>query len=271
MVRIAIPAVWAACSPRGLRGDSCSVSSAWRSTCVSPRSESIRRTSTPIAAPATTSSTARMIAITAPASTQARVAHRCPGPSTRDAIRSGSLSRHATNGLADPPDAPGGPARWRRRRGRARGAGSAEARCWCERPARRHVGRQQLGRDSHPRGRPQADGVKRGIDLVPDKDQELLDIHSDPEKLAFYLAIQQGPGEGHDQYVDDMFSTTDGATWLSHGQASRTSCGSMSPGLSRAARTASSANNPWTVIAPTTWACPRTAAGCSSVTPPSAR
>ncbi len=52
--------------------------------------------------------------------------------------------------------------------------------------------------------------LKRGIDLVPDKDQELLDIHSDPEKLAFYLAIQQGPGEGHDQYVDDMFSTTDG-------------------------------------------------------------
>src|SRR3954447_13657818 len=52
--------------------------------------------------------------------------------------------------------------------------------------------------------------LKRGVDLVPDKDQELADIHSDPEKLAFYVAIQQGPGEGHDQYVDDMFSTTDG-------------------------------------------------------------
>src|SRR3954451_23451470 len=51
---------------------------------------------------------------------------------------------------------------------------------------------------------------KRADDLVPDKDQELADIESDPEKLAFYIAIQQGPGEGHDQYVDDMFSTTDG-------------------------------------------------------------
>jgi hypothetical protein len=52
--------------------------------------------------------------------------------------------------------------------------------------------------------------LKRGIDLVPDKAQELADIHADPEKLAFYLAIQQGPGEGHDQYVDDMFGTRDG-------------------------------------------------------------
>ena len=52
--------------------------------------------------------------------------------------------------------------------------------------------------------------LKRGVDLVPDKDQELAEIHSDPVKLAYYLAVQQGPGEGHDQYVDDMFTTTDG-------------------------------------------------------------
>lgn len=52
--------------------------------------------------------------------------------------------------------------------------------------------------------------LKRGIDLIPDKAQELADIHADPERLVFYLAIQQGPGEGHDQYVDDMFSTPDG-------------------------------------------------------------
>src|ERR1700710_2237925 len=52
--------------------------------------------------------------------------------------------------------------------------------------------------------------LKRGVNLVPDKDQELADIHADPEKLAFYVAIQQGPGEGHDQYVDDMFTTKDG-------------------------------------------------------------
>ena len=52
--------------------------------------------------------------------------------------------------------------------------------------------------------------LQRGIDLIPDKDQELADIQSDPERLAFYIAIQQGPGEGHDQYVDDMFTTKDG-------------------------------------------------------------
>jgi hypothetical protein len=52
--------------------------------------------------------------------------------------------------------------------------------------------------------------LKRGVDLIPDKAQELADIQSDPEKLAYYLAIQQGPGEGHDQYVDDMFTTRDG-------------------------------------------------------------
>lgn len=52
--------------------------------------------------------------------------------------------------------------------------------------------------------------LARGIDLVPDKAQELADIRTDPERLAFYTAIQQGPGEGHDQYVDDMFTTADG-------------------------------------------------------------
>jgi hypothetical protein len=52
--------------------------------------------------------------------------------------------------------------------------------------------------------------LTRGVDLIPDKEQELNDIHTDPVDLAYYLAIQQGPGEGHDQYVDDMFTTRDG-------------------------------------------------------------
>ncbi len=52
--------------------------------------------------------------------------------------------------------------------------------------------------------------LRSGIDLVPDKQQELTDIYTDPVRLAYYLAIQQGPGEGHDQYVDDMFTTSDG-------------------------------------------------------------
>ncbi len=52
--------------------------------------------------------------------------------------------------------------------------------------------------------------LKRGVDFIPDKDQELADIRKSPDKLAFYYAIQQGPGEGHDQYVDDMFTTRNG-------------------------------------------------------------
>jgi YVTN family beta-propeller protein len=38
----------------------------------------------------------------------------------------------------------------------------------------------------------------------------MAEILTNPDKLAFYLAIQQGVGEGHDQYTDDMFTTHDG-------------------------------------------------------------
>src|SRR5689334_20634254 len=52
--------------------------------------------------------------------------------------------------------------------------------------------------------------VATDIDLVPDKAEELNAIRTDPARLVYYLIIQQGPGEGHDQFVDDMFTTTDG-------------------------------------------------------------
>jgi hypothetical protein len=52
--------------------------------------------------------------------------------------------------------------------------------------------------------------LKTGINLIPDKSQELAEVQKDPERLAFFLLIQQGPGEGHNQYVDDMFTTNDG-------------------------------------------------------------
>jgi len=52
--------------------------------------------------------------------------------------------------------------------------------------------------------------LKTGVNLIPDKSQELLDIYLSPDRTAYYLLIQQGPGEGHDQYVDDMFTTKDG-------------------------------------------------------------
>jgi DNA-binding beta-propeller fold protein YncE len=48
------------------------------------------------------------------------------------------------------------------------------------------------------------------LDVVPDRAQRLAEIYLNPLRLAFYLGIQQGPGEGHDQLVDDMYTTPDG-------------------------------------------------------------
>ena len=48
------------------------------------------------------------------------------------------------------------------------------------------------------------------INTIPDKDERMAEIATHPDKLAFYLAIRQEIGEGHDQYTDDMFSTHDG-------------------------------------------------------------
>ena len=52
--------------------------------------------------------------------------------------------------------------------------------------------------------------IAKGVNLVPDKAAELQAIRTNPIRLAYYLVIQQGPGEGHDQFVDDMFTTNDG-------------------------------------------------------------
>ncbi|WP_223167982.1 YncE family protein [Nonomuraea sp. SYSU D8015] len=48
------------------------------------------------------------------------------------------------------------------------------------------------------------------VDVVPDKDQRLSEIYLDPVKLAYFLAIRETVGEGHDQFVDDMYTTPDG-------------------------------------------------------------
>ena len=52
--------------------------------------------------------------------------------------------------------------------------------------------------------------VLKTVNIVPDLDQEMADIRTSPDRLAYYYAIQQGVGEGHDQFVDDMFTTPDG-------------------------------------------------------------
>jgi hypothetical protein len=48
------------------------------------------------------------------------------------------------------------------------------------------------------------------INVIPDKEQRMAEIYSNPDRLAFFLGIRQLVGEGHDQYVDDMYTTRDG-------------------------------------------------------------
>ncbi|NLU73155.1 YncE family protein [Streptomyces sp. HNM0575] len=52
------------------------------------------------------------------------------------------------------------------------------------------------------------------VDVIPDKEERLKEIHADPVKLAYFMAIRNGPGEGHDQFVDDMYSTPDGTAMV---------------------------------------------------------
>jgi DNA-binding beta-propeller fold protein YncE len=49
------------------------------------------------------------------------------------------------------------------------------------------------------------------LNVIPDKDRRLAEIYSNPVKLAYFLGIRQTVGEGHDQFVDDMYSTPDGS------------------------------------------------------------
>jgi YVTN family beta-propeller protein len=48
------------------------------------------------------------------------------------------------------------------------------------------------------------------INIVPDKQERLAEIQSDPEAWGYFLAIRQLVGEGHDQFVDDAFTSPDG-------------------------------------------------------------
>ena len=48
------------------------------------------------------------------------------------------------------------------------------------------------------------------INVVPDKAARLAAINADLIKWIYYMAIRNGVGEGHDQLVDDMYSTPDG-------------------------------------------------------------
>jgi hypothetical protein len=48
------------------------------------------------------------------------------------------------------------------------------------------------------------------LNIIPDHAQRMQEILLDPVRLAYFLAIRQFVGEGHDQFVDDMYSTNDG-------------------------------------------------------------
>jgi DNA-binding beta-propeller fold protein YncE len=48
------------------------------------------------------------------------------------------------------------------------------------------------------------------IDVIPDRTERMVEIATDPTRLAYFLAIRELIGEGHDQYVDDLYSSNDG-------------------------------------------------------------
>jgi DNA-binding beta-propeller fold protein YncE len=48
------------------------------------------------------------------------------------------------------------------------------------------------------------------IDVVPDLNQRLVEIYLNPVRLFYFLAVRALIGEGHDQLVDDMYTTADG-------------------------------------------------------------
>jgi DNA-binding beta-propeller fold protein YncE len=48
------------------------------------------------------------------------------------------------------------------------------------------------------------------VNIIPDINERLLEIYTDPVRLAYFLAIREFVGEGHDQFVDDMFTSKDG-------------------------------------------------------------
>jgi DNA-binding beta-propeller fold protein YncE len=48
------------------------------------------------------------------------------------------------------------------------------------------------------------------LDIIPDIEQRMSEIQSDPVAYGYFLGIRQLVGEGHDQYVDDAFTSKNG-------------------------------------------------------------
>src|SRR3954453_22940213 len=48
------------------------------------------------------------------------------------------------------------------------------------------------------------------LNIIPDRDERMAEISSNPDRMGYFLAIRQLVGEGHDQFVDDAFTSHDG-------------------------------------------------------------
>jgi DNA-binding beta-propeller fold protein YncE len=48
------------------------------------------------------------------------------------------------------------------------------------------------------------------LNIIPDIEERMMEIVTDPVRLGYFLGIRMLVGEGNDQFVDDMFSTNDG-------------------------------------------------------------
>ncbi|MEW2416327.1 YncE family protein [Streptomyces sp. NPDC046866] len=49
------------------------------------------------------------------------------------------------------------------------------------------------------------------MNMIPDKEERLREIYLNPVRLGYFLGIRAAAGEGHDQFVDDMYTTPDGS------------------------------------------------------------
>ncbi|MFJ9738484.1 YncE family protein [Streptomyces sp. NPDC101166] len=50
------------------------------------------------------------------------------------------------------------------------------------------------------------------INVIPDKEERMAEINADPVRWIAFMTIRNSVGEGHDQFVDDMYSTPDGSS-----------------------------------------------------------
>jgi DNA-binding beta-propeller fold protein YncE len=48
------------------------------------------------------------------------------------------------------------------------------------------------------------------LNIIPDREERMAEIQSNPDRLGYFLGIRQLVGEGHDQFVDDSFTSHNG-------------------------------------------------------------